>query len=246
MWQKYSKWFLLFLIPIWVGISFFAAQALVLGIAWILVKSNIQLVAMNQTLLNTVSTALIYAITILIVIGLPWMIRKKRTSLKDLGLGSLPTWMDILITPAGLIVYLVFSSILINIATNLIPGFNINQVQELGFDNISRQYEFILAFIVLVVAVPVAEEILFRGFLFGKLKKIVPIWVAILMTSIVFATMHGAWNVAVDTFALSIVLCILRQITDSIWPSILLHMAKNSIAFYFLFINTAFLTTLGG
>ncbi len=246
MWQKYSKWFLLFLIPIWVGISFFAAQALVLGIAWILVKSNIQLVAMNQTLLNTVSTALIYAITILIVIGLPWMIRKKRTSLKDLGLGSLPTWMDILITPAGLIVYLVFSSILINIATNLIPGFNINQVQELGFDNISRQYEFILAFIVLVVAVPVAEEILFRGFLFGKLKKIVPIWVAILITSIVFATMHGAWNVAVDTFALSIVLCILRQITDSIWPSILLHMTKNSIAFYFLFINTSFLTTLGG
>jgi membrane protease YdiL (CAAX protease family) len=233
-------------IPVWVALSFYAAQALVLGIFWLLAVFMVPLTVINEAILNSISTVLVYVITLAIVVGVPWLTRKYKTSLKDLGLDELPAWIDILITPAGLIVYLVISSLFLMLATNFLPGFDANQVQQVGFDNLSRQYEFILAFVVLVVAVPVAEEMLFRGFLFGKLKKNAPIWLAILITSILFATLHGAWNVALDTFALSVVLCILRQITGRLWPSILLHMVKNGIAFYFLFINTSFLTTLGG
>jgi membrane protease YdiL (CAAX protease family) len=181
----------------------------------------------------------------LLVIGVPWLVKRHKTTLNELGVAELPTWLDIFITPAGLVVYLVASSLLLVLATNFLPGFDANQVQEVGFKNINQQYEIVLAFIVLVVAVPIAEEVLFRGFLFGKLKKVTPIWLAILITSVLFATLHGAWNVALDTFALSVVLCVLRQITGSLWPPILLHMAKNGIAFYFLFINTTILTTLG-
>lgn len=237
---------MILVIPIWVAVSFYAAQALVLGVFWILNTFNILSVGLiNDVLLNAISTVLVYAITLLTAIGVPWLAKKHKTSLTDLGLGELPTWIDILITPAGLIVYLVSSSLLLVLATNFLPGFDANQVQEVGFSHMSQRYEFILAFVVLVVAVPFAEEMLFRGFLFGKLKKISPIWLSILITSILFATLHGAWNVALDTFALSVVLCVLRQITGSLWPAILLHMAKNGIAFYFLFINTSFLTTLG-
>ena len=81
--------------------------------------------------------------------------------------------------------------------------------------------------------------------MYGKLKKFVPIWVAILVTSALFGSIHGAWNLAIDTFALSIVLCLLRESTGNIWASILLHMAKNGIAFYILFINPTLFTTLG-
>ena len=246
MWRKYSKWLMILAIPAWLAVSFYAAQALVVSIFWLLGVFKISFTSINDTILNSILTVLVYAITLVIVIGAPWLVKKHKTSLKDLGLEGLPTWTDILITPAGLIVYLVVSSLFLMLATNFLPGFDANQVQEVGFNNLNRQYEFILAFVVLVVAVPVAEEVLFRGFLFGKLKKIAPIWLAILITSILFATLHGAWNVALDTFALSVVLCILRQITGRLWPSILLHMVKNGIAFYFLFINTSFLTTLGG
>jgi membrane protease YdiL (CAAX protease family) len=246
MLRKYSKWLMILAIPVWVALSFYAAQALVLGIFWLLAVFMVPLTVINEAILNSISTVLVYVITLAIVVGVPWLTRKYKTSLKDLGLDELPAWIDILITPAGLIVYLVISSLFLMLATNFLPGFDANQVQQVGFDNLSRQYEFILAFVVLVVAVPVAEEMLFRGFLFGKLKKNAPIWLAILITSILFATLHGAWNVALDTFALSVVLCILRQITGRLWPSILLHMVKNGIAFYFLFINTSFLTTLGG
>jgi membrane protease YdiL (CAAX protease family) len=54
------------------------------------------------------------------------------------------------------------------------------------------------------------------------------------------------WNVAADTFALSLVLCTLRQITGNIWAGVLLHMIKNGIAYYFLFINPDLFRTLGG
>ena len=236
---------MLIIIPAWVGVSFFASQIVVLGIAWLLAVLKVPLSSMNSVLLNTISTILIYVLTILLVIIVPWLVKKHKTTASDIGLDRLPTWLDILISPAGLVVYLIASSLLIMLATNFLPGFDANQIQDVGFSNLSQKYEFILAFLVLVVAVPVAEEILFRGYLFGKLKKHAPIWAAIVITSIVFAALHGSWNVAIDTFALSIVLCVLRQITGSIWPSILLHIAKNGIAYYFLFINTSFLTTLG-
>ncbi|RYZ49901.1 MAG: CPBP family intramembrane metalloprotease, partial [Sphingobacteriales bacterium] len=67
-----------------------------------------------------------------------------------------------------------------------------------------------------------------------------------IVTSIVFGAIHGQWNVAVDVFALSLILCSLREITGSIWAGVLLHMLKNGIAFYFLFIGPVVAPGLGG
>lgn len=236
MWQKYSKWIMPILIPIWVGVSFFTSQMIVLALAWLLLFLKISLASIDTTLINTIETFLIYIITLALVIGLPWLINKSQTTPSEIGLDRLPKWIEIFITPAGLIIYFILSAILIAIASNFIPGFNIDQVQDIPFSNLSQQYEYLLAFVSLVVLVPFAEEILFRGYLFGKLKKYIPVWVAVILTSVIFGILHNNLNVAIDVFALSIVLCVMRQITGSIWPSILLHMAKNGIAFYFLFI----------
>jgi membrane protease YdiL (CAAX protease family) len=64
-----------------------------------------------------------------------------------------------------------------------------------------------------------------------------PVWVAIVITSALFGFIHGQWNVGIDVFALSVVLCSLREITGSIWAGILLHMLKNSVAFFIIFIT---------
>lgn len=241
-----SKWWMLLILPVWVFISFSAAQFLVEGLVLVLVALHVPLELFNRAILNTLLAILVYVITIALVIGAPWLIKKRRTSRTDIGLTRLPSWTDILMTPVGLIAYLILSVILILLATKLLPWFNINQIQDTGFNHLNGRYEYILAFTTLVVVTPIAEEVLFRGYLYGKLKKFVPIWVAIIVTSLLFGAIHGAWNLAVDTFALSIVLCLLREFTGSLWSSILLHMVKNGIAFYILFINTALLTTLGG
>ena len=255
MFRKYSKQlapdstlsrgFWVIGVVLWVFGGFFGAQIIVTVLVSLLKMVNVPFAGLNSSILETVLAALIYLVTLALVIGLPWLVKKRRTTLTDVGLQRLPNWTDLLMAPAGLIVYLAISSILVTIATNLLPWFNVSQPQDTGFFQTSYGYEVILAFVTLVIIAPIAEEIIFRGYLFGRLKKYVPVWVAIVVTSIVFGALHGAWNLAVDTFALSVVMCLLRQNTGSIWASILLHMSKNGLAFYILFINPTFLHTLG-
>ena len=215
-----------------------------MGLVWVLVTLHVPLASMNQAVLNSLFAALLYLITLALVIGLPWLIKKSHISREDIGLTRLPSWTDIFITPAGLVVYFISSAVLILIITKLFPSFDVNQIQDTGFSQLNERYEYILAFATLVIIAPIAEEILFRGYLFGKLKKFAPVWVAIIVTSVLFGFIHGAWNLAIDTFALSVILCLLREFTGNIWASILLHMAKNGIAFYFLFINPSLFTIL--
>ena len=96
--------------------------------------------------------------------------------------------------------------------------------------------EKIIAFLVLVVAAPIVEEIIFRGWLYGKLRARLNAVVSVLIVSVLFGIMHFQWNVGVNVFALSVVLCILREITGTIYAGILTHMIKNGIAFYLLYV----------
>lgn len=226
-----------FFLPVWVFVGIFTAQYLLVGLALLLDFAGVSLEYYNQVVVNTTLTALLYVLSLIIIVGLPYKLIKDITTKNDLGLSRLPNWTDIIVAPAGLIIYFVLSSVLILIATQILPWFDVNEVQNTGFNQINQHFELILAFMSLVIIAPIAEEIIFRGYLYGRLKKYMPVWVAIFMTSITFGFIHGAWNLAIDTFALSILLCLLRESTGSIWASILLHMAKNGIAFYILFIN---------
>lgn len=242
--DRWPESWIVLVLPIWVAASFYIAQSILLGVAQLLIAVHVPLDSVNKSVLNTVLSALLYIFTLLLVAALPLFIKTQKTNKEEIGLDRLPSWTDILITPAGLIVYLILSSLLMLIMTHLFSWIDVYQVQDTGFDHLSRYYEYILAFITLVIVAPVVEEILFRGFLYGKLKRFLPIWVAIVITSVLFGLFHGSWALAIDTFSLSVVLCLLREITGSLWASILLHMTKNGIAFYILFINPLILTTI--
>lgn len=230
----------------WVFVGFILAQLLAVGVIELLKLLKVPLDSINTSLFNTIAAAAVYGFAILIVLGVPWVVRRKKTTLQDLGLQRLLSWTDIALAPAGAIAYLILTALVSAAAMVLLPFIDYSQAQETGFSQLSAQSEYILAFLSLVIVAPFAEEVLFRGYLFGKLRKHVPLWIAILVTSLLFGLVHFQWNVAVDVFALSIVLCLLRVVSGSLWPSILLHMMKNGIAFYFLFINPALLSTLGG
>lgn len=244
MYRNYFKKLKFILVPIWVTVGFYSSALVVGFLLGFLEYIGVSFNSINDTVLNTVLAAMMYLVALLMVIGLPWLVKRKKTTLYDVGLSRVMSWLDILVTPVGFIVYILFSAGLIAIATQYVPWFDASQAQDTGFDQLNSYYECLLAFVTLVIMAPVAEELLFRGYLFGKLKTYIPTWLAILATSALFGFFHGAWNVGIDTFALGIVLCLLREFTGSIWASIMLHMIKNGIAFYLLFINPAFLTTI--
>ena len=246
------RWWALLYVPAWVVFSFAAAQVVVGILVQLLVWLGVPLKQLDSAVLQTSVAGLIYAISLVIVIGAPWWLKKVRTSREVLGLTRLPRWTDILLAPAAFIIYGLISAILLAVISYFLSGVDWTQVQQVGFDSLHARYEYILAFTTLVIVAPIAEETLFRGYLFGNLKRRVPVWLAILVTSLIFGALHLGitaplqWNVALDTFALSIILCGLRLITGSIWAGILLHILKNGIAYYILFVDQSLLRMIGG
>lgn len=230
----------------WVFVSFVISWLIMYGLQLLLLQLGVPIDEVNPSVRTMTIAALTYSLTIVVALAVPWFLRERKTTLGDLGLARLMTWVEIPLSIAGFIVYSVISAVLLYLAMTYVPGFDGAQVQNTGFTTLGTRMEYLAAFIALVVLAPVAEEVIFRGYLFGNLRKYVPFWLAALIVSVLFGFVHGQWNVALDTFALSLVLCSLREISGSLWPSILLHMLKNSVAFYLVFINPSLLTTMGG
>ena len=171
-----------------------------------------------------------------LAIGLPWWVLKKKTTRDELGLRGLPTWLDLLLAPVGLVVVMIVAGILTTIMVAILPSVDWQQAQEVGFHGLYDFGEHLLAFICLVIIVPVCEEIVFRGWLYGKLRVRLPAAPAMLIVSLLFGIMHGQWNVGVTVFAMSLGMCAMRELTGTIWSGVILHMIKNGIAFYALFV----------
>ena len=155
-----------------------------------------------------------------------------------------PKSSDPLYSLAGFPIYIVSFALITALIKALVPSLNIGQAQDLGFNSSYHGIQLFLIGLALIVIAPVTEEIIFRGLIFGSLKKSLPIIYAAILTSLLFAAGHllegGSGGLlyiaAIDTFVLSMVLVYLRQKTGGLWSSIGLHALKNSIAFVSLFV----------
>lgn len=228
-------WLVVF--PAWLMLVFTGAIIAVSLFIKLLIFVGAPLQNLSQPVLLTFADSLVYITALVVVIGVPWWVRKHKASLKELGIDRLPMWSDLILGPLGMIPYVLISGVLIVLVGSFIPGFDVSQTQDIGFSNLSGQASYLLAFLTLVVVAPLVEELLFRGYLYGKLRARSSVVTATILTSLTFALIHWQPNISVDVFGLSIVLCILREATGSIWAGVLLHTTKNSLAFYLLFIS---------
>ncbi|OYX44194.1 hypothetical protein B7Y94_00080 [Candidatus Saccharibacteria bacterium 32-49-12] len=245
--KSIKGWYWLIVLPVWTYVAFLLAQLAVVAGQMLMMALGVSLDAVNQTLYVTTLSALIYILAVVIVTGLPYLFWRRKTTRRELGAHAWPAWMDILLTVPTYVVYMIVTALLLSVVVKLLPGIDLEQSQQLPFSQtmLASQWHYLLAFLTLVVFAPVAEEILFRGYLYGKLRRSAPVWLAIIITSVTFGAAHlwgGAgqplqWAVFFDTMALSVVLCVLREQTGAIWASVLVHALKNGIAFYLLFVN---------
>lgn len=157
----------------------------------------------------------------------------RRPQLKHLVFGLLAT-----------VPYYLLYFVAIALVSVLIPSLNLQQKQDIGFQSVRGVTELVLTFVSLAVIPPVAEEIAMRGFLYTGLRKWLPKIIAALVVSALFGAAHLSeggsagplWIGAIDTFTLSLVLVFLREKTGNLWAGIVLHAAKNSVAFALLFL----------
>lgn len=225
----------------WVIVAFEGTGFLARVIVGFLFAHGVDFSAVNESMFTAVSTAIVDTAALVVAIAVPWLLFRDKTTKQDLGLQRLPTWSELGLAPAAFIVYTVVVAVIMYLVSQFAPGIDLEQKQNVGFNFLATSQEYVLAFVTLVIVAPIMEEVIFRGYLYGKLKKYVPWWVAIVLVSAFFGFAHGQWNVAIATFVLSVFLCLLRDMSGSIWASITLHMIKNGIAFYFLFVNQSFI-----
>jgi membrane protease YdiL (CAAX protease family) len=193
---------------------------------------------------NSVSAQFVFVLLAetLAVYAVYLFLKHYRFGLAGIGLKR-PRWRDLGYGLAAIPVYYVIYFLTVGVVSSLVHSLNVNQQQQIGFNDVHGSAQLVMTFISLVVLPPLAEEIMVRGFLYSSFKKALPVAWAVILTSFIFAAAHlsegGAagplYIAALDTFVLSLVLIYLREKTGSLWASITLHASKNGIAFIALF-----------
>lgn len=89
-----------------------------------------------------------------------------------------------------------------------------------------------LQIFLIVIVASVAEEICFRGMLFGGLRRRLGRVPAALAAAAVFGVLHATTGVSTvpPLIAFGFVLALLYEKTGSLWPPIILHALNNSLA----------------
>lgn len=97
--------------------------------------------------------------------------------------------------------------------------------------NLSR-FHFIWSLILMVIVGPITEEFIFRGFIFKLIQQKSSITTAAIISSLLFAAVHGikaGW--IMNHFLLGLFCCYVYYKSNSIWSSVLTHIGNNAIWF---------------
>lgn len=246
--RKRDIYYIVF-ITSWTILSLLASQLVVSLLMFLFLKEDF-----SRPLWTLVYYVLSNGLTLALVLWVPprllnlWRNRRHKLKLgldemnelslskEQMGVSQWPTFVDIGLAPIGYIIYIFMSNLLTNLMTTIFPWFNADQEQVTGFGYFVTTGDRLMAIVAIVLIAPIAEELIMRGWFYGKVRSKLGVVPSILLVSLVFALLHGQWNVSVAVFILSIILCGLREITGTIWSGMLLHILTNGIAFYILYI----------
>lgn len=131
----------------------------------------------------------------------------------------------------GLAIALVIAAMLFNAfyANFIIPGIKMQgEYAEIMAKLTMTPANIAAGIFVVVVAAPLVEELLFRGFLQTSLTHHLPVWAAIIISSLPFALVHGQPYAIPGLMSLSIAFGYLYHRTGSLRTNIMLHMANNA------------------
>ena len=80
-----------------------------------------------------------------------------------------------------------------------------------------------------VLVTPFAEEVFFRGFLFRWMSGNRPVWLAAIISSVMFGVAHILPPQAISAALMALLLCWLYWRTGSVWPAVAAHITNNAL-----------------
>lgn len=151
---------------------------------------------------------------------------RRGISVRDyLGLRALPWRLLLAWLCVGMAVVMVVDGIMVLAGLNIIPVFWVDAYQTAVY--------LPLFWIALIVAAPVFEECLFRGFLFtGWSNTRLKSAGTVVLTSVLWTLMHAEYDIVhlMTVFAYGLVLGLARSRTGSLMAPLLIHGAINLVA----------------
>lgn len=126
----------------------------------------------------------------------------------------------------GVVAFTMASSPLVTLV-NLVSQLFVDNTVSANSAQFMSIHPLLLIFFVGILA-PVCEEVVFRGAIFGGLKKEGNVFKAILASGLLFGLLHMNINQASYAFVIGILLGFLVEATGSIFSSILFHVLVNS------------------
>ena len=100
-----------------------------------------------------------------------------------------------------------------------------NQVQEQLLSG-----SLIVQIIGLGMAAPLAEELIFRGLIYRRMRQLFPVWAAILLSALLFAVYHGNPIQMIFAFPMAVVLALGYEHGKVFIFPVLFHMGSNLTA----------------
>ena len=89
-------------------------------------------------------------------------------------------------------------------------------------------------FITVAVATPIYEELIFRGWLWEAISRRWGKWTALVLTSLIFASLHDVysnhWNAMPHFIVMGLLFGLIRQLTESVRAGIYMHAIVNTVA----------------
>jgi membrane protease YdiL (CAAX protease family) len=98
---------------------------------------------------------------------------------------------------------------------------------------VRNDFTLSIAAVVTLIGAPISEELFFRGFVYSGLTKW-GLWPAACVSAMAFAAVHFDPGSLPPFFVIALCLVLVYQRSGSLWHSIALHAAFNSISFFFL------------
>lgn len=87
-----------------------------------------------------------------------------------------------------------------------------------------------LEFIGSALITPFLEELLHRGVVFGRLRRRMDMWTAVIVSAFVFAVLHFNIVQFIYAFLLGIVFALFVEKTGRLFPAVIAHIVANGIA----------------
>lgn len=225
-------------VALYFGMQIFVVMAATVGYSFILgLKLAMDTVAsgteygadeevLNQIILDGVmgmqSLLMIFAAVLtLLCLWVFFVIRKKKiTEEANLKPFDKKYWPAVLTGSVGL-------CLLVNFGMNLLPIPEDVLMEYAEASEGLMEGPFVLLLIANAIMAPVVEEILFRGLVFGRMRRAMPLWTALILSSVFFGLMHGQILWICYTTLVGLILGLVAWKTDSVWAPMFMHFAFN-------------------